>query len=239
MHNLDRLCDKRNELMVDDLVIPPSPDPIHTEAQTIGNHHFDIITLQGQRSKRRTWILALDAKGLAVRTFFVNLCQYNQVLDEDHNSNRMVESIAVFQQLLKHLLKECIILIFTFADEFKEKITKVDLSKTFPKYTGGGDYYKALQFIKNEFFKVIPKFQLEINLKHVYVRVINTLEAHDVKETLLWMPYLRCVHEGIDVDSNFKGYRRPIQRSMEQSRCQCEPDDNLSVFEKIWNKIKH
>jgi hypothetical protein len=70
--------------------------------------------------------------------FCVGISEYDQVLAEDHETNRMHESLKVFEEISnnKWFQSTPIILFLNKKDLFEEKIAKVDLKVCFPEYTG-------------------------------------------------------------------------------------------------------
>lgn len=84
--------------------------------------------------------------------FVCSLNEFDQLCYEDDTTNRMVESIDLFDENTNGAFKDRpVILFLNKIDLFKEKILKSDLKKTFPEYEGGHDAEKAIEFIKQKF----------------------------------------------------------------------------------------
>lgn len=64
-------------------------------------HHADvdfvIIDVGGQRSERRKWIHCFDHVTAVI--FLVALDEYDMMLDEDNNTNRMEESLNLWAEI--------------------------------------------------------------------------------------------------------------------------------------------
>ncbi|KAG8955102.1 Guanine nucleotide-binding protein alpha-2 subunit [Tulasnella sp. 424] len=81
--------------------------------------------------------------------FCVALSEYDQVLLEEKEKNRMAESLVLFESVInsRWFLRTSIILFLNKIDVFKAKLPKVPLERYFPEYTGGPDINKAAKYI--------------------------------------------------------------------------------------------
>lgn len=115
---------------------------------------FRMCDVGGQRSERRKWIHCFDSVTAVI--FCVGLSEYDQKLREDENQNRMTESIILFEEVCnsKFFKSTNFIIFFNKTDLFKIKITKVNLNKCFPSYTGGADFEAASAFIRQRFLEL-------------------------------------------------------------------------------------
>jgi hypothetical protein len=70
--------------------------------------------------------------------FVAAISEYDQVLYEDENTNRMVEALNLFEEICnsRWFRETSMILFLNKRDLFGEKIQKVPLSKYFPDYAG-------------------------------------------------------------------------------------------------------
>jgi guanine nucleotide-binding protein G(i) subunit alpha len=107
-------------------------------------HMFDV---GGQRSERKKWIHCFESVTSII--FCTALSEYDQVLLEEKNQNRMVESLVLFESVInsRWFLRTSIILFLNKIDVFRNKLPKVPLEKHFPEYTGGDDINKAAKYI--------------------------------------------------------------------------------------------
>eukprot|EP00735_Rhodelphis_limneticus_P010312 TRINITY_DN3042_c0_g1::TRINITY_DN3042_c0_g1_i1::g.22256::m.22256 TRINITY_DN3042_c0_g1::TRINITY_DN3042_c0_g1_i1::g.22256 ORF type:complete len:357 (-),score=115.21,sp/P20353/GNAI_DROME/48.74/4e-118,G-alpha/PF00503.15/3.2e-122,Arf/PF00025.16/0.21,Arf/PF00025.16/4.4e-12,Miro/PF08477.8/76,Miro/PF08477.8/0.73,Gtr1_RagA/PF04670.7/9.4,Gtr1_RagA/PF04670.7/0.9,AAA_29/PF13555.1/0.084,MMR_HSR1/PF01926.18/2.6 TRINITY_DN3042_c0_g1_i1:589-1659(-) len=112
---------------------------------------FRIFDVGGQRNERSKWIHSFE--GVTAVIFFVALSEYNQMLYEDENVNRMHESLRVFEEIInnKWFFKTPIMLFLNKRDLFEAKIKKYDLNIAFPEYNGGLNYDAAVSFIEKKF----------------------------------------------------------------------------------------
>ncbi|KAJ3291391.1 Guanine nucleotide-binding protein alpha-2 subunit [Borealophlyctis nickersoniae] len=96
-------------------------------------HMFDV---GGQRSERRKWIHCFEAVTSIV--FCVALSEYDQVLLEESNQNRMAESLTLFESVInsRWFLRTSIILFLNKVDLFTMKLKKNPLENYFPEYKG-------------------------------------------------------------------------------------------------------
>lgn len=63
----------------------------------IGELTYRLFDVGGQRSERRKWIHCFD--GVKAILFLVAISEYDQVLYEDKNMNRLKESSALFESI--------------------------------------------------------------------------------------------------------------------------------------------
>ena len=101
----------------------------------------------GQRSERKKWISCFDAVTSVI--FCVALSEYDQVLLEEKEQNRMVESLLLFESVVnsRWFLRTSIILFLNKIDVFKAKLPKLPLERYFPEYTGGPNVNMAAKYI--------------------------------------------------------------------------------------------
>ncbi|XP_064885009.1 guanine nucleotide-binding protein G(o) subunit alpha isoform X3 [Columba livia] len=135
---------------------PTEQDILRTRVKTTGivethftfkNLHFRLFDVGGQRSERKKWIHCFE--DVTAIIFCVALSGYDQVLHEDETTNRMHESLKLFDSICnnKWFTETSIILFLNKKDIFEEKIKKSPLTICFPEYTGAvleaGNYHNA------------------------------------------------------------------------------------------------
>lgn len=81
--------------------------------------------------------------------FCVALSEYDQVLLEEAQQNRMAESLVLFESVVnsRWFLRTSIILFLNKVDLFRVKLPRVPLELYFPEYTGGADVNKGAKYI--------------------------------------------------------------------------------------------
>ncbi|XP_076336113.1 guanine nucleotide-binding protein G(i) subunit alpha-like isoform X2 [Tachypleus tridentatus] len=152
LNSLDRICDPN--------YIPTQQDVLRTRVKTTGivetqfyfkGLHFKMFDVGGQRSERKKWIHCFE--GVTAIIFCVSLSEYDQVLAEDEEMNRMVESMKLFVSICNNqwFVETSIILFLNKKDIFEEKITKSPLSICFPEYQGANSYEDAGSYIQMKF----------------------------------------------------------------------------------------
>uniref|UniRef100_A0A8C3CVQ7 Guanine nucleotide-binding protein subunit alpha n=1 Tax=Cairina moschata TaxID=8855 RepID=A0A8C3CVQ7_CAIMO len=104
---------------------------------------FRMVDVGGQRSERRKWIHCFESVTSII--FLVALSEYDQVLAECDNENRMEESKALFKTIITYpwFLNSSVILFLNKKDLLEEKIMYSDLISYFPEYTGPKQDVKA------------------------------------------------------------------------------------------------
>ncbi|KAJ7118663.1 heterotrimeric G-protein alpha subunit, GPA3-like protein [Mycena crocata] len=136
--------------------VPTETDVLRARAKTTGIsetrfnmgglaiHMFDV---GGQRSERKKWIHCFESVTSII--FCTALSEYDQVLLEARDQNRMKESLVLFDSVInsRWFLRTSIILFLNKIDVFKMKLPRVPLQRYFPEYIGGDDINNAARFI--------------------------------------------------------------------------------------------
>ncbi|GAM24216.1 hypothetical protein SAMD00019534_073910, partial [Acytostelium subglobosum LB1] len=112
--------------------------------------NFRMIDVGGQRGHREKWIHHFS--DVTAILFIVSLSEYDQVLEEDTNTNRMIESVKVFSEIIngKWFTEIPMLLFLNKSDLFAEKIKRTNLNVCFKEYQGASNYDDALLYIKKK-----------------------------------------------------------------------------------------
>jgi hypothetical protein len=142
---------------------PTEQDILRARVQTTGiveikfkskNLLFRVFDVGGQRSERRKWIHCFEQVTSII--FFAVLSEYDQVLAEDGSTNRMLESLHLFDSIFnnKYFVKTSFILFLNKKDLFEEKIEHSPLSAYFTEFSGPNEFAPASDFITQKFRSV-------------------------------------------------------------------------------------
>jgi GTPase SAR1 family protein len=157
---------------------------------------FTFIDVGGQRNERRKWLKSKKKKQILkllafqdnfqCLIFVSSLSEYNQKCYEDDVTNRMLESLDLFdEQINGEFFKDKpIILFLNKYDLFKIKIQEFPLKQTFSDYEGPEkDVDAAIEFIKKQF---LAKNQFAPDRVHVYLTEAINIEKvqHSFNEIL-------------------------------------------------------
>ncbi|CAO4376351.1 unnamed protein product [Caenorhabditis nigoni] len=112
---------------------------------------FRVFDVGGQRSERKKWIHCFEDVNAII--FIAALSEYNEVLFEDETTNRMIESMRLFESICnsRWFHNTNIILFLNKKDLFEDKIKKENITKAFPEYRGAQNYEETVAFIKQKF----------------------------------------------------------------------------------------
>ncbi|XP_068995251.1 guanine nucleotide-binding protein subunit alpha-14-like [Embiotoca jacksoni] len=155
---------------------------------------FRMVDVGGQRSERRKWIHCFE--NVTSIIFLVALSEYDQVLAECDNENRMEESKALFKTIITYpwFQRSSVILFLNKTDILKEKIMQSHLATYFPEFTGPQqDTNAAQEFILKMYQEqnpdkdktLYPHFTCATdteNIRFVFVAVKDTILRHNLKE---------------------------------------------------------
>ena len=85
--------------------------------------------------------------------FITAISEFDQVLFEDETTNRMVESMRLFESICnsRWFINTSMILFLNKKDLFAEKIKRSTIIAAFPDYKGGNGYDEQIKFIEEKF----------------------------------------------------------------------------------------
>ncbi|KAM3084943.1 Guanine nucleotide-binding protein alpha-2 subunit [Clarireedia jacksonii] len=153
---------------------------------TMGSLSIHMFDVGGQRSERKKWIHCFE--NVTSIIFCVALSEYDQVLLEESNQNRMMESLVLFDSVVnsRWFMRTSIILFLNKVDLFKQKLTRSPLANYFPDYSGGNDLNRAAKYLLWRFNQVN---RAHLNLYPHLTQATDTsnirLVFAAVKETIL------------------------------------------------------
>ncbi|GAM23824.1 hypothetical protein SAMD00019534_069990 [Acytostelium subglobosum LB1] len=126
---------------------------------------FRIVDVGGQRGERKKWISFFDDVTAIIYVSAIN--EYDQVLVEDNSTNRLQESLTLFDQVCNDPTypNTSIILFLNKIDIFREKLKRTPLQICFPDYKDDHSYDKASNYIKNQF---LSKKRVNDRSKYIY-----------------------------------------------------------------------
>uniref|UniRef100_A0A915JK68 Guanine nucleotide-binding protein G(I) subunit alpha n=1 Tax=Romanomermis culicivorax TaxID=13658 RepID=A0A915JK68_ROMCU len=176
--SMDRLCMAN--------YIPTQDDVLRTRVKTTGiveinfsykNLNIKMFDVGGQRSERKKWIHCFE--GVTAIIFFAAMSEYDMVLAEDDEVNRMAESMKLFDSICNNrwFLDTSIILFLNKKDLFEEKIQFVPLKVCFHDYTGPNRYEEASSYIKMKFESLSQRGQN----KEVYTHFTCATDTNSIK----------------------------------------------------------
>jgi len=142
--------------------IPTEQDVLRSRVRTTGivennfevdGNQFKMFDVGGQRNERKKWIHCFE--NVTAVLFVGVLSEYDLVLYEDENMNRMEETLNLFDEICnsRWFRETSIILFLNKRDVFQEKIKKVPLTvcPVFIDYAGANTYESGCELIETTF----------------------------------------------------------------------------------------
>ncbi|XP_075062565.1 guanine nucleotide-binding protein subunit alpha-11 [Mixophyes fleayi] len=183
--------------------LPTQQDVLRVRVPTTGiieypfdleNIIFRMVDVGGQRSERRKWIHCFE--NVTSIMFLVALSEYDQVLVESDNENRMEESKALFRTIITYpwFQNSSVILFLNKKDLLEDKIMYSHLVDYFPEFDGPQrDATTAREFILKMFVDLNPDSDKIIyshftcatdteNIRFVFAAVKDTILQLNLKE---------------------------------------------------------
>jgi guanine nucleotide-binding protein G(o) subunit alpha len=165
--------------------LPNEQDVLHTRVVTTSivevnftfkGLNFRLFDVGGQRTQRRKWIHCFE--DVTAIIFFVALSEYDQVLYEDEKTNRMHESLRLFDSICNNSWFEytTFILFLNKKDLFEEKLKYRPLTFCFPKYRGPNELELAAEYIRMKFV-----VQNKSESKEIYSHMTCAIDTRNVQ----------------------------------------------------------
>ena len=113
---------------------------------------FLLIDVGGQRTERKKWLAHFDIVDAVI--FVVGLDQYDQVMMEDGVTNRLRDSLELFDEMCSSpwFRNSSFLLFLNKSDIFKTKIKQIPLTVCFRNFPGDPhDYEQTTKFIIKRF----------------------------------------------------------------------------------------
>jgi hypothetical protein len=106
------------------------------------------------------------------------ISEFDQVLYEDENTNRMDEALDLFEEICgSRWFRETSILLFlNKSDLFAEKLKTVPLTTCFPEYEGDNDFDSCCTYVTEKFLE-----RNHSESKVIYTHVTNATDKDNVK----------------------------------------------------------
>uniref|UniRef100_A0A8P0TQB3 G protein subunit alpha 13 n=2 Tax=Canis lupus familiaris TaxID=9615 RepID=A0A8P0TQB3_CANLF len=188
--------DRRREFQLD--YIPSQQDILLARRPTKGIHEYDfeiknvpfkMVDVGGQRSERKRWFECFDS--VTSILFLVSSSEFDQVLMEDRLTNRLTESLNIFETIVNNRVfsNVSIILFLNKTDLLEEKVQIVSIKDYFLEFEGDPHCLRDVQKFLVECFRNKRRDQQQKPLYHHFTTAINTenirLVFRDVKDTIL------------------------------------------------------
>ncbi|XP_045141849.1 guanine nucleotide-binding protein subunit alpha-12 [Echinops telfairi] len=149
---------------------------------------FKMVDVGGQRSQRQKWFQCFD--GITSILFMASSSEFDQVLVEDRRTNRLAESMNIFETIVNNKLfaNVSIILFLNKTDLLVEKVRRVSIQKHFPDFRGDPHRLDDVQrFLVQSFDR--KRRNRSKPLFHHFTTAIDTENIrfvfHAVKDTVL------------------------------------------------------
>jgi hypothetical protein len=138
-----------------------------------------MLDVGGQRNERKKWMHSFESVTAVI--FVAAMSEYDQVLYEDGETNRVHEAIELFGEIVnsKWFYSTSMILFLNKSDLFEEKIKRVDMSCCFDDYTGGLDFTEGSDFLLERFLEQNE----HPNTKKVYHHITCATDTANIKFT--------------------------------------------------------
>ncbi|CAM9305778.1 guanine nucleotide-binding protein subunit alpha-13-like [Lampetra fluviatilis] len=163
----------------------------------IKNIPFKMVDVGGQRSQRQKWFQCFE--GVTSILFLVSSSEFDQVLMEDRKTNRLVESMNIFETIVNNRTFQgvSIILFLNKTDLLAEKVRMTSIADYFPDFVGSPHQLEDVQrFLVRSFDSkrrerttpLFHHFTTAIdteNIRYVFEAVRDTILRDNLKQLML------------------------------------------------------
>ena len=185
--------------------VPSREDVLHSRKATRGIHEyvvpiksvqFRFVDVGGQRSQRQKWFSCFD--DVTAVLFLVACSGFNQTILEDRVTNRLIESLNIFETIVnnrcfRHIT---IIIFFNKYDLLQDKIQKSNISEFFPNFRGDprnldhvkgfliGLYDEVRRNLRQDFYHHFTTATNTENIKKVFKDVKDSILKSHIDELM-------------------------------------------------------
>eukprot|EP00474_Spongospora_subterranea_P000350 CRZ00808.1 hypothetical protein [Spongospora subterranea] len=146
--------------------VPTSADYLHctvrssgiTEANVeVAGKPIQFLDVGGRRAERKKWLPCFHNLGAIV--FLASIGDFQESLEEDPTANRLLESLAVFEELVncRNCIGVPVIVVFTKIDLLPQTMRKYSLTNLFPQFADDQNPSKAIAFLKSTFLSRVTR----------------------------------------------------------------------------------
>jgi len=169
--------------------MPTEEDILRSRAATTGiietvftlqGQKFILVDVGGQRSERKKWIHCFE--NVTAVLFCIAISAFDQTLYEDNITNRMHESLKLFQEICtsKWFSSTSLVLFLNKSDIFKFKLAEgKSISTAFPEFNQGSDYDSSIEFILHKFTNVIDPISKK--KREIFSHVTTATDVGNIK----------------------------------------------------------
>lgn len=139
-------------------------------------HFFDV---SGQKESRARWLPYFEGTTDAI-IFCVSAAGYCQSMEDDKTVNRLLDSLALFEEMANHpLLKaSTLILLLNKIDLLNERLQRYPIAKHLAHYYGTNDSKSFLDFLCGEFKRIL------VDKKSLYIHATIGIDIPLMANTL-------------------------------------------------------
>lgn len=155
--------DALSRIAADDYV-PTNEDVLKARTRTVGvietkislgDNHLVYVDVAGQRGERKKWLHNFSE--VTAVQFVVSLSGYNLLMAEDNKTNRMMDALETFEDIVNNdLLKGIpVLLVFNKKDLCEQKLGTYPLKDFFPQYSGDNSVEDVARFFASMFLEKV------------------------------------------------------------------------------------
>ena len=145
----------------------------------IGGVPYRFVDVGGARSQRQKWFQVFDE--VAIVLLMVESSGFDKCLLEDRVTNRVVESVNVFDSIVNNRIfrRVPVVVLFNNTDALKEKIKYRSIKDYFPDFQGDPHKLKDVQDFLVQLYDSVRRVKSSDFLYHF----ISSVDTDDVKAT--------------------------------------------------------
>jgi len=145
---------------------------------TLDGNPFHIFDVGGQRTERRRWAHLFQEVTAVI--FVAAISEYDQVLMEDEEVNRITESLSLFDEIVhsQWFVHSNMMLFLNKSDLFEQKIKQKPLNTVYDDYKGQLTYEDQVKYMKKLFLSK------NTENRNVFTHVTCAINPDNIKHVL-------------------------------------------------------
>lgn len=139
----------------------------------IRGQQFRFVDVGGQRSQRQKWFQCFDE--VTAILFLVASSAFNQTLLEDRTTNRLVESLNIFETIVNNrcFRNVAIMVFFNKSDLLEQKVKMASIAEYFPDFPGDPHNLDHVKGFMVGMFDSVRRNQRQ-EFYHYFTTAVNT-----------------------------------------------------------------
>jgi len=161
-------------------------EKVQANIDQFGEYLFEFTDVGGQRSERKKWMKIVVDQIQAV-LYVVAISEYDLKCFEDNNTNRLVEALNLFKEIVggKFFNGKSVLVFFNKYDLFKEKIKEIPITEAFPDFpvdkSDPHDENQVVKYIASKFLQCFDGKNIKLATP-LHIHRTSALDTNNIQK---------------------------------------------------------